>query len=82
MSTLALEKSKYRREKRGPGEIAQQLRLIRLSRRLTIEQVADIAGYSKSTISEWERGASRPPFEGICDWATALGYTVTLTPKA
>lgn len=45
--------------------LASHLRALRKSRNLSIENVADEIGWSKSAISYWERGRSHPCDDAI-----------------
>lgn len=51
------------------------IRQARKAKRLTLQQVADLVGVTKTTVSEWERGQKRPTADRahkLCDVLPAL----------
>lgn len=39
-------------------------------------EMADLMGYSRNTISNWERGVSEPPFSAMVKWAAITGRSL------
>jgi transcriptional regulator with XRE-family HTH domain len=58
------------------GQVGQRLKALRRTRRLTLEQVAEITGASMSTLSRLESGQRRPTLELLLPIAAA--YRVPL----
>lgn len=44
--------------------------------RMTRPQLADIVGYSKSSLENWEMGRRFPTVQALLDWAQALGMSL------
>lgn len=65
---------------RQPHPLVVWLREERRRLRLTQAAVAHRAGYSKRTISAYERGHGEPSFDALTRWAAALGYALTPMP--
>ena len=58
------------------SEISQKIRELRLARKMTLEQVADIVGVGKSTVRKWETGMiANMKRDKIALLAQALGTT-------
>jgi repressor LexA len=58
------------------NEMSRKIRELRLSRRMTLEQVADIVGVGKSTVRKWETGMiANMKRDKIALLAKALGTT-------
>ena len=58
------------------SEMSQRIRELRLSRKMTLEQVADIVGVGKSTVRKWETGMiANMKRDKIALLAKALGTT-------
>jgi transcriptional regulator with XRE-family HTH domain len=58
------------------SEMSQKIRELRLSRKMTLEQVADIVGVGKSTVRKWETGMiANMKRDKIALLAKALGTT-------
>lgn len=56
--------------------LGDTIRLLRAERRLTQEEVAEAAGVSRKYVSDLERGAHRPSFDGIVLLTRAFGITL------
>ena len=57
-------------------ELARKIKELRLERRMTLEQVADIVGVGKSTVRKWETGMiANMKRDKIALLAKALGTT-------
>ncbi len=56
--------------------IADNLRLLRRSRKYTLEEVADIVGVSRQSVSKWETGETYPDIENCLKLAVL--YKVSL----
>lgn len=50
-----------------------RLREERKRRKWSLDNVADLAGYSNCSISNWERGKHYPMPSALRDWRQALG---------
>lgn len=58
------------------NEMSRKIRELRLERRMTLEQVADIVGVGKSTVRKWETGMiANMKRDKIALLAKALGTT-------
>ena len=58
------------------SELAKKIKQLRLERRMTLEQVADIVGVGKSTVRKWETGMiANMRRDKIALLAKALGTT-------
>ena len=58
------------------SEMSQKIRELRLARRMTLEQVAEIVGVGKSTVRKWETGMiANMKRDKIALLAKALGTT-------
>lgn len=64
-----------------PTEIIEALRLARLSRRMTQDQLAESLGTTPQSIGKWERGINFPNFETLARWADALGHSLSIAPN-
>ncbi|NIM15875.1 MAG: helix-turn-helix domain-containing protein [Candidatus Aminicenantes bacterium] len=60
----------------NPEETGSRLRLFRKSRKITIHDLADRIGISKSTISEVERGHTKPPVNFLLAMFNLYGLNV------
>lgn len=67
---------------RQPHPLITQLRAARKAQGLTQAAVATRAGYSAPHIGNGEAGHVAPSLDTLTDWAAALGYDLTLTPRA
>lgn len=45
---------------------------------ITLEHLAERAGYSKNTVHYWERGKRSPTLRNLSNWAQALGIRITM----
>ena len=50
------------------------MRRERLARGLPVDVVAGLAGVSRSSVTDWERGATTPLLESWIAWCGALGH--------
>ena len=58
------------------SEMSQKIRELRMARKMTLEQVADIVGVGKSTVRKWETGMiANMKRDKIALLAKALGTT-------
>lgn len=58
------------------NELATKIKQLRLARKMTLEQVADIVGVGKSTVRKWETGMiANMGRDKIARLAKALGTT-------
>lgn len=60
-------------------KIRATLKEARKSKKLTLEDLGAITGYSGSAISYWEIGSRAPCIQSLIDWANSLGYKLTIT---
>jgi transcriptional regulator with XRE-family HTH domain len=60
----------------SPPKVGQSLHRLRVARRMTLEELARIAGVSKSMLSEIERDKANPTIAMAWRLATALGLTL------
>lgn len=58
-------------------ELGPQLQTIRKQRNLTLEQLAERSGVSKSMLSQIERGQTNPTFGTLWNLTRALGIEIT-----
>ncbi|MFY7069610.1 helix-turn-helix domain-containing protein [Nocardiopsis changdeensis] len=65
----------------APHPIIAQLAAHRRAHQITLKDTAAHAGYALNTIYRWEKGLNVPDLDGLTDYAAALGYDITLTPK-
>ncbi len=64
------------------GRFAARLKMLREKAGLTVEELAEQAGISKTTLANWERCTGSPVNEVLPQIAEALGVEVrTLLPK-
>ena len=61
--------------------IITQLRAERERRAISRPRMAALTGWSVHAIEGWEWGDRSPLLDNLADYAQALGYTITLTPK-
>lgn len=61
--------------------VVAELRRIRRSRDILQRELAELTGYSRVTISQWEKGRKAPNLRQLQDWAQALGYTIELVKR-
>ncbi|MFJ3088915.1 helix-turn-helix domain-containing protein [Streptomyces sp. NPDC086838] len=54
----------------------------RKSRHLSLKEVAESIGTSRSTLHRWETGATTPNATNALRWADALGVAVDMSSKA
>ena len=54
----------------------ERLKNLRLAKGLTLQQVGDVFGISKASISSWESGRSHPDHKKLEKLAELLGTTV------
>ena len=64
-------------ETSGGLEVGEQLRAIRLLRRLTLREVAEAAGVSESFVSQLERGRSSASVATLQRLAAAVGIEIS-----
>lgn len=57
-------------------EFAHRLRVLRIDRRLSREELAAKAGLNKSTIDSWEAGRNCPQLDKALEVADVLGVTL------
>jgi transcriptional regulator with XRE-family HTH domain len=60
----------------SPPKVGESLHRLRMARRMTLEELARIAGVSKSMLSEIERDKANPTIAMAWRLATALGLTL------
>jgi transcriptional regulator with XRE-family HTH domain len=58
--------------------LCEQLRTLRVAKKLTLETLARSLGYNAYTIGGWERGKISPSLASLSNWADALGVKVTI----
>jgi transcriptional regulator with XRE-family HTH domain len=63
----------------APHQIITALAAERQRRGISVAAIARRTGYRAEAIRKWERG-SVPGLLAVEDYATALGYQLTLTP--
>ena len=63
-----------------PCETVSNLRMIRMEKGLTQQQLADEIETSKKQLGEWELGDHSPSIRAVERWAKALGYELDLHP--
>lgn len=56
--------------------LGERIRALRLERKLTLQQVADVFGITRASVAGWERGDSRPDQDKLSRLARSLGTTV------
>jgi transcriptional regulator with XRE-family HTH domain len=56
-----------------PDRFFVRLRTEREHQDLTVQWIADKVGVTKSSVSEWETGKSRPGLPAVRKWVKALG---------
>lgn len=56
--------------------LGERIRALRLERKLTLQQVADVFGITRASVAGWERGDSRPDQDKLSRLARTLGTTV------
>lgn len=56
--------------------LGERIRALRLERKLTLQQVADVFGITRASVAGWERGDSRPDQDKLSRLAKKLGTTV------
>lgn len=49
------------------------------NRKLTLDGLSKISGYTAQAISQWENGTRSPGIKTLIDWANSLGYKLTIT---
>ena len=64
------------RSRSTPPKVGKTLQKLRLSRRMTLEQLSQIAGVSKSMLSEIERDKANPTIAVAWRLATSLGLSL------
>lgn len=65
-----------------PGDLIDQLRRIRVNSGVAQFDLAETAGYNRSTIARYEAGGYvTEPLHMLCNWAEALGYDLALVKK-
>ena len=55
--------------------LSERLRIRRKERNMTQEELADVIGYKKQTVSGYERGENEPDYQTLCKIADALSCT-------
>ncbi len=64
------------------GRFAERLRMLREKAGLSVDELAEKSGVSRSTLFNWERSTSSPVNEDLRKVADTLGVEVrTLIPK-
>ncbi|MCR4781445.1 MAG: helix-turn-helix transcriptional regulator [Lachnospiraceae bacterium] len=63
---------------RARGEIARQMRMIRKSKDMTQEELANAVGTKKSNISRLESGRYNPSLDFLVKVAGCLGYSLKI----
>lgn len=66
---------------RATHPILAALAAARYEQGLSLNAVADIAGYSRSAIGTWEHGECDPGVHALEDYAAALGFDLQLVMK-
>lgn len=51
----------------------------KINKKLTLDGLSKISGYTAQTISQWENGTRSPGIKSLIDWANSLGYKLTIT---
>lgn len=51
----------------------------KINRKLTLDKLSKISGYTAQAISQWENGTRSPGIKTLIDWANSLGYKLTIT---
>jgi SOS-response transcriptional repressor LexA len=57
-------------------ELGERIRQERKKHKLTLQQVGDVFGISRSSVSDWESGKTRPDQDKLPGLATLFGITV------
>ncbi len=63
--------------KRTPPELGQALQALRKSKSLTLDELAQSSGISKSMLSQIERGQTNPTFATLWSLTNALGVEIS-----
>jgi len=63
--------------KRTPPELGQALQVLRKSKKLTLDKLAQSSGVSKSMLSQIERGQTNPTFATLWSLTHALGVEIS-----
>lgn len=66
----------------GPNEYGREIRALRMGRRLTQQQLADIIGVNRRVVGELERGKGSVRLEIALAAARALGLDVDLRRRS
>lgn len=61
--------------------IITQLHDTRKERGLSRNAISARIGWALYSVLQWEHGRRSPRLEAVADYADALGYQITLTPK-
>ncbi|ARL48202.1 hypothetical protein BOC50_36420 [Burkholderia pseudomallei] len=56
--------------------IGTRIRELRKAKGMTLQQLADVFGISRASVSEWESGRSKPDVSRLVELAAALGVAV------
>ena len=57
-----------------PGSLGNALRILRVSRRITLESTAKVTGIWPATILKYEKGAQRLPYLVMAKLVRGMGY--------
>jgi transcriptional regulator with XRE-family HTH domain len=77
-----MTKGRPRLRPRTPHPIAEQLRVIRIAKRKSMEQIGRKLKCLPDTLGRWERGEMLPTLENLSDWCATLGYELSLRQSA
>jgi transcriptional regulator with XRE-family HTH domain len=58
--------------------VVRDLHMVRVSRRIKREVIAERLGYHKMTVGRWERGENQPSLQALHDWAEVLGVEIAI----
>lgn len=75
------EAAVYKEPDRYVDPIICALRKRRVEKNMSVQSVADLVGYNRSTLHRAENGHMTPNFFIVKVWAEALGYKLELTER-
>lgn len=73
---LAVSKNKERRDLGMKNRIGENIKHLRLEKKVTQEELAELFGVSNAAVSKWERGETYPDFELIVPLANYFQVSV------
>lgn len=64
-----------------PKDLIEELRRTRVEQKIPQFDLAEVCGYSRSTIAKFETGRGTPSLHMACNWAESLGLEIVVRPK-